>query len=779
MDDILKEKLDSLDSGLESLNDLVIWDVNPSSQSSTKKSVLDNPMESNNSGSITSTNADIDQKNSSDNTDPKLECSEPSTEFQGSYVGDNLKSYEESRDLPISKENVPDKIETENTEKMLSELLEAEKNHKIQEFKKRRMIRVSLPENEGFVTLEFVKQLTLQQVLNYILNKRKLKMGSSIFYYFKYPASKVPSPLISTSIVSSTTTTSFFLSENPNIKKKYHLSLSYPGDHHSFQQSMPSSTSLSLEKYTSNQRLPMEMTMEELKEDYLELVCEERNSLRNRVNTIKKRAHFLEGGFRKQEESNETTGSGFEIELQSRRSRGFVPVSPERQRNVQRPVVVSTNSFNIDKSGFLWKEGKQIRNWKKRWCVLKSGNIFYARAQNGGELGSISLAGISCDKVQFLDEYKKRKSLFTIDTPKRKFYLQAENERETLIWIQAVKEHIRQCSEPSRKLSPEDFEIICPIGKGSFGRVYQAKKKDNGKYYAMKVLEKKQILENDLLENLMTEKGILQNLVHPFLVHLYFSFQTANQLFLVMEYVPGGDLLGLIERNGALDDEITRFYSAEILCGLEYIHANGIIYRDLKSENILIRYDGHICLTDFGIAKDKMHHPNAKTKTFCGSPDYLAPEILNEEGYNKAVDYWAFGCLIYEMLTGLPPFYCKDINRTYGRIQNGRIEYPDNFSAETVEIISNLLQRDNNIRATDPQVIKNFPYFSGIDWEKILRRETKPPYIPDLKDETDTTITAANFASSDMLLSDFSLKPIAIPKLSQETFNDFSFLGGF
>jgi len=421
-----------------------------------------------------------------------------------------------------------------------------------------------------------------------------------------------------------------------------------------------------------------------------------------------------------------------------------------------------------------------VKSWKKRWCVLKNGCILYAKAQNGGQLGSVDLQNVTPEQVKFVSEYKKRKNLFSVETPNRTYYMHADDERDTLHWIQAVREQIKHMKQDSKKkISVEDFEVMRPLGKGNFGRVFQVKQKDTGGVYAMKVLEKRKILENEMVDSLMTEKNILQNLVHPFLVHLYYCFQTTDQLFFVMEFVSGGDLLGLIEREGRLSPELSQYYAAEILLGMEYLHANGVIYRDLKTENILINYDGHLCLTDFGIAKDGMHTPDRKTMTVCGSPDYLAPEILTEIGYNNSVDYWAFGCVIFEMLTGLPPFFHEDLAKMYTRIQNAPVEFPSDYPKNAIAITTALLVKDPNKRCCEPKTLKSNAYFAGLDWERLLRKEITPLYKPELKDPTDTSYfqTTGFTWEERQITGPSSNRATAIPKLAQESFNDFSFLG--
>lgn len=203
----------------------------------------------------------------------------------------------------------------------------------------------------------------------------------------------------------------------------------------------------------------------------------------------------------------------------------------------------------------------------------------------------------------------------------------------------------------------------------------------------MKVLNKKNILDNNELEHTRTEKEILQRLAHPFLVNLNYSFQTNDKIYFIMDYINGGELFYHLQKEHKFTPDRVKFYCAEIVLGLEYLHNSGVIYRDLKPENILLTEDGHICMTDFGISKQGLLAEDARTATFCGTPEYLAPEVLEGKGYTKAVDWWSFGTLMYEMLTGLPPFYSQDVQQMYFKIMHAKLEIPDSLDDDTKDIL--------------------------------------------------------------------------------------------
>jgi len=435
-----------------------------------------------------------------------------------------------------------------------------------------------------------------------------------------------------------------------------------------------------------------------------------------------------------------------------------------------------------DKAAYLIKEGGKFKTWKKRWCVLKNNVIYYSKKQNSGELGIIRLHGVSVDQV-YISQRKKKRNCFEVVTPNRTYYLVAESEPEMHSWIEAIKQSIQGKSASAgsegqaARIGVADFDLLSVIGKGSFGKVLQVRKKDTGRIYAMKVLNKKNILENNELEHTRTEKNILQKLVHPFLVNLNYCFQTADKLYFVMDFINGGELFYHLQKEHKFTPDRVRFYCAEIVLGLEYLHNSGVIYRDLKPENILLTDTGHIILTDFGISKEGLEAEDARTATFCGTPEYLAPEVLEGKGYTKAVDWWSFGTLMYEMLTGLPPFYSQDVQQMYFKIMHAKLELPDSLDNNTKSILTGLLERDPMKRLADASAIKSHPYFAGLDWEKLLRKEIPPPYIPPVKDKNDTGMVDPAFTSERVTLSEGSDESAGkISKESQKKFEGFTFI---
>jgi len=265
-------------------------------------------------------------------------------------------------------------------------------------------------------------------------------------------------------------------------------------------------------------------------------------------------------------------------------------------------------------------------------------------------------------------------------------------------------------------------------------------------------------------------------LVHPFLVNLNYSFQTSDKLYFIMDYINGGELFYHLQKEHKFTPERVRFYSGQIALGLEYLHNSGVIYRDLKPENILLTEEGHICMTDFGISKEGLAADNDRTATFCGTPEYLAPEVLEGKGYTKAVDWWSFGTLMYEMLTGLPPFYSQDVQQMYFKIMHAKLELPDTLPSETRSILLGLLERDPAKRLADASAVRAHPYFKGLDWDKLLRKEIPPPFVPPVKDKMDISMVDPAFTSERATISEGTDSPAPITSENQKKFEGFTFI---
>ncbi|KAI8843596.1 kinase-like domain-containing protein [Chytridium lagenaria] len=267
-----------------------------------------------------------------------------------------------------------------------------------------------------------------------------------------------------------------------------------------------------------------------------------------------------------------------------------------------------------------------------------------------------------------------------------------------------------------------------------------AEEKATKQLYAIKVLKKEFIIENDEVESTKSEKRVFltANLErHPFLVNLHSCFQTESRIYFVMEYVSGGDLMWHIQHQ-QFSEKRAKFYACEVLLALEYFHKNNIVYRDLKLDNILLSLEGHIKIADYGLCKENMPY-GSSTTTFCGTPEFMAPEILLEKPYGRPVDWWALGVLIYEMLLGQSPFKGDDEDQIFEAILEDDILYPVNMAKDAVSLLQKTPLNASAPEKTDAEEIKKHPYFKGVNWDDILLKRNPPPFYPSISSPTDVS----------------------------------------
>ncbi|KAG2272521.1 hypothetical protein Bca52824_067076 [Brassica carinata] len=273
----------------------------------------------------------------------------------------------------------------------------------------------------------------------------------------------------------------------------------------------------------------------------------------------------------------------------------------------------------------------------------------------------------------------------------------------------------------------EDFEVLKVVGQGAFGKVYQVRKKETSEIYAMKVMRKDKIMEKNHAEYMKAERDILTKIDHPFIVQLKYSFQTKYRLYLVLDFINGGHLFFQLYHQGLFREELARVYTAEIVSAVSHLHENGIMHRDLKPENILMDTDGHVMLTDFGLAKE--FEENKRSNSMCGTTEYMAPEIVRGKGHDKAADWWSVGILLYEMLTGKQR---KDsAENSEGQDQTSTV-----LSNEAHALLKGLLQKEPERRLgsgpSGAEEIKGHKWFKGMNWKKLEAREVKPSFKPEV-----------------------------------------------
>ncbi|XP_026729451.1 putative protein kinase C delta type homolog isoform X6 [Trichoplusia ni] len=328
-----------------------------------------------------------------------------------------------------------------------------------------------------------------------------------------------------------------------------------------------------------------------------------------------------------------------------------------------------------------------------------------------------------------------------------------------------------------RKYTVEDFQFIKVLGKGSFGKVLLAELRDTEYYYAVKCLKKDVVLEDDDVECTLIERKVLAlGTNHPYLCHLFATFQTDSHLFFVMEYLNGGDLMFHIQQSGRFPELRARFYAAEIVSGLKFLHKRGIVYRDLKLDNILLDFEGHVRIADFGMCKLQIYLDKT-ADTFCGTPDYMAPEIIKGLKYNQTVDWWSFGVLLYEMLIGQSPFSGCDEDELFWSICNEMPSYPRFLSQEALTILTRLLDKDARTRLGGTECmhgeIRDQDFFHPIHWDRLERRELEAPFRPRVRHPMDTQYFDRAFTGERPRLT--AVEPHVLRSMDQEPFRGFSY----
>uniref|UniRef100_A0AAZ3SKX2 Protein kinase C n=1 Tax=Oncorhynchus tshawytscha TaxID=74940 RepID=A0AAZ3SKX2_ONCTS len=463
-----------------------------------------------------------------------------------------------------------------------------------------------------------------------------------------------------------------------------------------------------------------------------------------------------------------------------------VTVCPRMKKHVKEPTTNQGFSINVphkfnihnfkaptfcDHCGsLLWglvRQGLHCKSCKMNVHIRCKGNVAPSCGVNSVELAN-KLAEMGLQAGGF----SKRNSLFSF---KEQWANVAQSRCGKL--LETYLERLTAVIQ-TRHLGISDFTFLQVLGKGSFGKVMLARLNSGERVFAVKVLKKDIILQDDDVECTMTEKRVLSLASsHPYLTQLYCCFQTPDRLFFVMEFVNGGDLMFHIQKSRKFEECRARFYTAEITSALMFLHSKGIVYRDLKLDNVLLDKDGHCKLADFGMCKEGMFEGVA-TGTFCGTPDYIAPEILQEMQYGPSVDWWSLGVLLYEMLSGHAPFEAENEDDLFESILNEEISYASWLSAEAVNILKAFLTKNPARRlgcvATEggENAVTNHVFFTGINWDKLNCREQEPPFKPRIKTAEDVN----NF-DPDFTQEEPTLTPIEdlLPSVNQDEFHNFSF----
>uniref|UniRef100_A0AAR2LVW8 protein kinase C n=1 Tax=Pygocentrus nattereri TaxID=42514 RepID=A0AAR2LVW8_PYGNA len=333
---------------------------------------------------------------------------------------------------------------------------------------------------------------------------------------------------------------------------------------------------------------------------------------------------------------------------------------------------------------------------------------------------------------------------------------------------------------PEVQFSLKDFKCVAVLGRGHFGKVLLAEYKSTGEMFAIKALKKGDIVARDEVDSLMCEKRIFEtvnSVRHPFLVNLFACFQTKEHVCFVMEYAAGGDLMMHIHAD-VFSEPRAVFYAACVVLGLQFLHEHKIVYRDLKLDNLLLDTEGYVKIADFGLCKEGMGFRD-RTSTFCGTPEFLAPEVLTETSYTRAVDWWGLGVLIFEMLVGESPFPGDDEEEVFDSIVNDEVRYPRFLSTEAISIMRRLLRRNPERRLgageRDAEEVKKHPFFRNVDWGALLAKKIQPPFVPTIKGREDVSNFDDEFTSEAPILTP-PREPRVLTASEQEFFTDFDYI---
>ncbi|KAK2072818.1 hypothetical protein P8C59_007151 [Phyllachora maydis] len=466
------------------------------------------------------------------------------------------------------------------------------------------------------------------------------------------------------------------------------------------------------------------------------------------VVVVFQRSELISGGPRPDDDSDEAAISAVAM--------GGIPIQRQGSDSGRPPVSIPMRSRQSSNTSVTDPTNFRNRHTRRSFTNPKWDAEAVFDVVDSEMLVQISVYGLGASGEEFLGQVDFEASAENNGTVRGWFPLKghADTVAENVPTGELHVDSFFQRAE-KKHFGPQDFQILRLIGKGTFGQVYQVRKRDTGRVYAMKVLSKKVIVQKKEVAHTVGERNILVRTAmseSPFIVSLKFSFQTPSDLYLVTDYMSGGELFWHLQKEGRFDEKRAKFYIAELILAIEHLHKNDIVYRDLKPENILLDANGHIALCDFGLSKANLTK-NDTTNTFCGTTEYLAPEVLlDEAGYTKMVDFWSLGVLVFEMCCGWSPFYAEDTQQMYKNIAFGKVRFPrDTLSLEGRNFVKGLLNRNPKHRlgaVDDAEELKRHAFFGDIDWNALAKKLITPPFKPQLKSETDVSYFDPEFTNA-------------------------------
>ena len=407
--------------------------------------------------------------------------------------------------------------------------------------------------------------------------------------------------------------------------------------------------------------------------------------------------------------------------------------------------------------GYLYIKSGVLKLQKEKYFILEGNQLSYKNKQNSKKTKKIVLLDKDTS-INYHPSYNN--DIITIEKGKKKFELTANDKKQLCEWLL----DLRSATFCNNSLSMDSFNIISVIGRGFYGKVMLVSSKKNNKLYALKTVHKSVLIRSGRIQTVLAERAILGMIDNPFIEKMRFAFQTATKFYFGLEYIHGGDLMSLMQKQIPLHD--IKVYISEIAEALNFLHSKGILYRDLKPENVLIANDGHLKLIDFGLSK--VISGTNSTKTFCGTTDFLAPEMILLKTYSYEIDWWALGILAYEMIFHKNPFHDDNKDKFYNNVINSNPVYPKDADPICVDFLNHLLDKDSKKRYKFKQLV-NHDFLKEINHNDLINKKYKVAFIPQLKKDDDL-----RYCDQDCL-AEPAVDSIATCPLEDQRFQGFSF----